>query len=162
VQAVAQHARGLLEQDAAALDSAAAGHAQPWARASAYEDAGTVLCAGDDHHAAVRQLGNALVTYRGAGAERDAARVERRMRQVEQRRACGRTPMSGWASLTPTERDVARVVAEGLTNSEVAWRLAMSRHTVDFHLRQIFRKLTIRSRVALARLVGERTSGSVA
>ena len=75
---------------------------------------------------------------------------------------CRRAPASGWASLTPTEQGVARLVAEGLTNSEVAFRMAMSRHTVDFHLRQIFRKLAIRSRVALARLVGERTSGSVA
>ena len=61
----------------------------------------------------------------------------------------------GWASLTVTEARVARVVAEGLTNGDVAGRMFLSRHTVDFHLRQIYRKLGIRSRVELTRLVVE-------
>jgi DNA-binding CsgD family transcriptional regulator len=64
-------------------------------------------------------------------------------------------PRWGWGSLTPTEDRVARVVAEGLTNAKVAERLFLSRHTVDFHLRQIYRKLGINSRVELARLVLE-------
>jgi DNA-binding CsgD family transcriptional regulator len=61
-------------------------------------------------------------------------------------------PPPGWSCLTPAERIVAGLVAEGLTNRDVAARLFLSRHTVDFHLRQIFRKLDIRSRVELARL----------
>ena len=60
---------------------------------------------------------------------------------------------SGWASLTDTERSVAHVVAEGLTNREAAERLFLSPHTVDFHLRSIFRKLGAKSRVHLTRLV---------
>lgn len=64
----------------------------------------------------------------------------------------------GWSALTETEDRVARLVADGLTNIEVGRHLAVSRHTVDFHLRQIFRKLDISSRVALARIVGERAS----
>jgi DNA-binding CsgD family transcriptional regulator len=59
----------------------------------------------------------------------------------------------GWASLTDTERSVAHVVAEGLTNREAAERLLLSPHTVDFHLRSIFRKLGTKSRVHLTRLV---------
>jgi DNA-binding CsgD family transcriptional regulator len=59
----------------------------------------------------------------------------------------------GWASLTDTERSVAQIVAEGLTNREAAEHLFLSRHTVDFHLRSIFRKLGASSRVHLARLV---------
>jgi DNA-binding CsgD family transcriptional regulator len=59
----------------------------------------------------------------------------------------------GWASLTDTERSVAHVVAEGLTNREAAERLFLSPHTVDFHLRSIFRKLGASSRVHLTRLV---------
>jgi DNA-binding NarL/FixJ family response regulator len=53
---------------------------------------------------------------------------------------------------------VAEVVAEGLTNVEAAHRLFLSRHTVDFHLRQIFRKLEVRSRVELARALLDRES----
>jgi DNA-binding CsgD family transcriptional regulator len=61
--------------------------------------------------------------------------------------------LSGWDSLTGTERSVALVVAEGLTNREAAERLFLSRHTVDFHLRSVFRKLGTSSRVHLARLI---------
>jgi DNA-binding CsgD family transcriptional regulator len=62
-------------------------------------------------------------------------------------------PDYGWASLTSSERSVAEIIAEGATNREAAARLFLSRHTIDFYLRQIFRKLEIRSRVALTRLV---------
>ena len=61
-------------------------------------------------------------------------------------------PVSGWPSLTESERRVALAVGEGLTNAQAADRLCLSRYTVDFHLRQTFRKLDIRSRVELARL----------
>jgi DNA-binding CsgD family transcriptional regulator len=65
-------------------------------------------------------------------------------------------PRFGWASLTETEQDVAELVADGLTNIQAGTRLIMSRHTVGYHLRSIYRKLGIRSRVHLARLVTER------
>jgi DNA-binding CsgD family transcriptional regulator len=61
--------------------------------------------------------------------------------------------VSGWDSLTDTERRVATLVAEGLTNAEAAERLYLSRYTIDFHLRHIFDKLAVRSRVALVPLV---------
>lgn len=57
-----------------------------------------------------------------------------------------------WSRLTAAERLVAGLVADGLTNREVARRLSLSRHTIDFHLRQIYRKLGVRSRVELARV----------
>jgi DNA-binding CsgD family transcriptional regulator len=63
----------------------------------------------------------------------------------------------GWESLRESELGVAQLVAEGLTNREIDARLFVSRHTVDFHLRQIFRKLDISSRVELTRLVVERS-----
>jgi len=62
----------------------------------------------------------------------------------------------GWDSLTEAELGIAQLVAGGLTNREVGARLFMSHHTVDAHLRQIFRKLDISSRVQLARLLAER------
>lgn len=61
----------------------------------------------------------------------------------------------GWESLTATERSVIDLVAQGLTNREAAERLFMSRHTVDFHLRSIFRKLDVRTRVDLSRVAFE-------
>ena len=65
-------------------------------------------------------------------------------------------PTFGWDSLNNNERSVAELIAEGLSNREAAARLFLSRHTVDFHLRQIYQKLAIGSRVELARIVIER------
>ncbi|MFF0341262.1 AAA family ATPase [Kribbella sp. NPDC004875] len=56
-----------------------------------------------------------------------------------------------WGALTGTERTVAELVAQGLTNREVAARVFLSPHTVSFHLRKVYRKLGIRSRVDLTR-----------
>jgi sigma-54 dependent transcriptional regulator, acetoin dehydrogenase operon transcriptional activator AcoR len=68
--------------------------------------------------------------------------------------AAGR-PLSGWGSLTETERSVALLVAEGYTNRETAAKLFVSWHTVDSHLRHIYAKLGITSRVQLARIKAE-------
>jgi DNA-binding CsgD family transcriptional regulator len=51
--------------------------------------------------------------------------------------------------LTPTERDVARLVCEGLANKEIAARLFVSPRTVQAHLSHIYAKLGIASRVQL-------------
>jgi DNA-binding CsgD family transcriptional regulator len=59
-------------------------------------------------------------------------------------------PTSGWTSLTPTELDIARLVAEGLTNRNVAARLFISPRTVQTHLTHIYAKLGVNSRVQLA------------
>ncbi len=77
------------------------------------------------------------------------------MRRRHWTRAADR-PSTGWASLTDTERAVAGLVAQGLSNRDVAARMYVSVHTVAFYLRQIFRKLEIASRVELARIVVER------
>jgi DNA-binding CsgD family transcriptional regulator len=59
-------------------------------------------------------------------------------------------PSSGWASLTPTELDVARLVQDGLANKEIAGRLFISPRTVQTHLTHIYTKLGVGSRVQLA------------
>ena len=59
-------------------------------------------------------------------------------------------PATGWPSLTPTEREVVALVAEGLTNPDVAERLFMSRSTVKTHLNHVFAKLGISTRAELA------------
>ena len=63
-----------------------------------------------------------------------------------------------WEALTPMEKQVAKLVAEGLTNRQVGQSLFLSRHTVDFHLRSVYRKLGIASRVQLAALVARISS----
>jgi transcriptional regulator of acetoin/glycerol metabolism/DNA-binding CsgD family transcriptional regulator len=68
-------------------------------------------------------------------------------------------PMLGLAGLTDTERTIADLVAQGLTNRQVAERVFVSRHTVDFHLRSIFRKVDVTSRIELTRqIVGQATT----
>ena len=63
-----------------------------------------------------------------------------------------RRPATGWEALTDAERRVARLVAGGLANREVAERLFVSRYTVETHLKHVFAKLGISSRVELAAL----------
>jgi DNA-binding CsgD family transcriptional regulator len=59
-------------------------------------------------------------------------------------------PSSGWGSLTPTELDVVRLVAEGIPNRDIATRLFVSPRTVQSHLRHVYNKLGLTSRVQLA------------
>jgi DNA-binding CsgD family transcriptional regulator len=68
------------------------------------------------------------------------------------RRARGerKRPSRGWASLTPTELEIVRLVAAGLTNPQVGERMFISRGTVKVHLSHIFAKLDISSRSQLA------------
>ncbi|MGI8331970.1 helix-turn-helix transcriptional regulator [Actinomadura scrupuli] len=153
----AAHARGLVHKDATALADAAAGCRTPWAGASAAEDLG-ILLAATDHQSAVHSLDQALDGYQRIGALRDAARVRARLRKLGVRRrhwTLAERPVSGWDSLTQTERNIAAHVAQGLTNRQVANRMFVSSHTVAFHLRNIFRKLDINSRVELARIAAE-------
>lgn len=60
-----------------------------------------------------------------------------------------------WASLTEQEQAISRLVGQALTNQQIATRIDRSPHTVNYHLRQIFRKLAISSRVELARVASQ-------
>jgi DNA-binding CsgD family transcriptional regulator len=61
-----------------------------------------------------------------------------------------------WDRLTDSERTVAELVAQGLSNRQTAERIFLSPHTVSFHLRKVYRKLGIGSRVDLTRITIER------
>lgn len=65
-------------------------------------------------------------------------------------------PQIGWASLTPVERDVVRLVAEGHTNAEIARRLFISVNTVKKHLTHVYAKLDVDGRAELAAQVARR------
>ena len=154
----AAHCRGIVSRDPARLAQAAAEHPDPWARASAAEDLATLLAADGDQAGSIRQLDQAAGGYGQASATRDMARVRRRLRRLGVRRrhwAPGGGPGSGWDSLTETERAITALVSEGLSNQQVAEQMYLSVHTVAAHLRQIFRKLGIGSRVELTRLAIE-------
>jgi DNA-binding CsgD family transcriptional regulator len=77
-------------------------------------------------------------------------------RAAQELRASGETARrrhpSAASELTHQELEVARLVAQGLSNREVAARLFVSQRTVEFHLRNVFTKLGINSRTKLARL----------
>ncbi len=160
--AAAAHSRGVARHDPAGLAEAATQHPDPWARASAAEDLGVLHGRHGDRDQAIRQLKEALGGYRQVGADRDQARIRRRLRQLGNRRRHWSTPparpVTGWHSLTGTEQAVAGLVAEGLNNNQVAARLYISTHTVAHHLRQAFRKLSIASRVELTRIVIEQAA----
>ncbi|WP_067183890.1 AAA family ATPase [Microtetraspora niveoalba] len=162
LSAAAAHARGLLDHDPRALALAAERAADPWSRASAAEDLGLLLCRTGERVAGIESLNRALAGYEEAAAPRDAARLRRRLRQEGVRRrhwSYADRPVTGWDSLTDTEHTVSLLVAQGWTNRQVAEQMFISVHTVAFHLRQIFRKLDIRSRVELTRLAVEHTAG---
>ena len=66
-------------------------------------------------------------------------------------------PSAGWASLTPTELDVVRLISEGMSNPVIAEKLFLARSTVKTHLLHIFAKLGVTSRAELAALAARRT-----
>jgi DNA-binding CsgD family transcriptional regulator len=161
----AAHARGLLERDLTALTAAVellGGGARAMAHASALEDQGRELARSGDEPGAVDALGNALRIHTRNGSLWDASRVRRRLRELGVRRRIVRAvrPATGWAGITDAESAVVRGVAQGLTNREVADQLYLSPHTVSMHLRHVFTKLGINSRVELARLAFQQESAA--
>ena len=159
LQATVAHANALVRQDPdLALQAVALYERCPerLVRALAFEDAGNLLPEGRASEA-VQSLDSALAIYTDAGAERDAARVRGLLRVRGVRRAIPNVRGSSrWPELSESEVAVVELVARGATNREVADQLYLSPHTVNAHLRHIYSKLEIRSRVELARLAAKR------
>ncbi|MBT2234691.1 LuxR family transcriptional regulator [Nonomuraea sp. NEAU-A123] len=154
--ASAAHARGLLDGDREALARAAGRSDDVWGKASATEDLGVLLAADGRHDDAAGSLDRALAIYHEIGSIRDSARVRKRLRGMgvhHRHWSYADRPACGWDSLTETELNVSLLVADGWSNRKVAEQMFISAHTVAFHLRHVYCKLQINSRVDLTRLV---------
>ena len=153
---VALRCRGLVEDDVELLlrsVEAYRGGPRLVERAAACEDAAAALARATRTNEASALFSEALDVYDHVGAKRDAARALATMRTVRigrKRRGARKRPDRGWESLTPSELEVVRLAAEGLTNPEIGRRLFISRRTVQTHLAHAFEKLNICSRVELA------------
>jgi DNA-binding CsgD family transcriptional regulator len=145
------------------------------AAATALEDAAEELGALGlrfDRARALLSLGRARRRSKKWGAARDA--LERATASFEEIGASGwaqdarselarvgaRRPR-GDGELTPTERRVAELAARGLSNKEIAQALVVTVNTVEFHLRNAYAKLGIRSRAQLARRLATDNSGEM-
>jgi DNA-binding CsgD family transcriptional regulator/tetratricopeptide (TPR) repeat protein len=155
VQSLALRCRGLIDNDPALML-----HAVELARrgprfldhGSACEDAAAVLAvAGLPGHAKELLL-EAQARYEAVNASGLVARVGAALRHLGVRQGTRgqRRASTGWSSLTPSERIVSELVSEGLTNREIGGRLHISPHTVNTHLRHVFRKLSVSTRAELA------------
>jgi DNA-binding CsgD family transcriptional regulator/tetratricopeptide (TPR) repeat protein len=158
----AAHTRGLLNHSRHDLEQAAsilATGQRPLAVAAALEDLGCARLADGDRDGAVEAFDRVLRICAGTGAVRDAARARKQLRELGIRRRVQSLdrPRSGWESLTDTELQVASLAAAGHTNRGIADRLFVSPHTVNTHLRHVFGKLDITSRIDLAVAVERRS-----
>lgn len=156
--AAAAHAEGVQRGDLATLHRAVTAYRSSprvLARAAALEDAGRGEREAGQRSAAVQLLQEALEHYKACGARRNVIRVTKRLTRLgaHRARAAEVEASTPWDTLSDSELRVVRLVAEGLTNREVATRLFLSPHTVDSHLRHSFTKLGVNSRVELTRQV---------
>jgi DNA-binding CsgD family transcriptional regulator len=139
-----------LAEVAAGLESHAEAARLLAAAARARSDLGLVRWTGEDAHweALERQLRQAIGddAYEAATAEGSALTMEEAVAYVRRARGSRKRPAGGWESLTPTELEVVRHAATGLTNPEIAERMFISRGTVKVHLSHIYAKLGVRNR----------------
>jgi DNA-binding CsgD family transcriptional regulator len=110
-----------------------------------------------DRAAALAALDTARDRYAELGATASATRVQRILQAAGVRRRrwtpVPQRPDSGWDALTEMERRVALLIADGHTNRSAAEQLVLSPSTISTHLRAVFSKLGVHSRVQLANLV---------
>ncbi|MET0837561.1 MAG: AAA family ATPase [Marmoricola sp.] len=109
--------------------------------------------AGSDRTAAIAHLEAARQQADVGGAQRVHDEAVRELRKLGRRVGRGGPRASGvgdLGSLSPREREIAELVAQGCTNMEMAARLFLSEKTVESHLSRTFAKLDVRSRSALA------------
>jgi len=158
--------RGVATSDVATvLDALAAYRAgsRPFDLALGCEDAAGLLAAAGQPAEAAEVLREALAIHESLGARRCALRVVAGLRELGVRRGpSGRrgASASGWDALTASERAVVTLLAERLSNGEIAERLFLSRRTVETHVSHALAKTGLRSRVELAAEAGPRGFGA--
>jgi DNA-binding CsgD family transcriptional regulator len=133
-------------------------------RAASRELAGRALAAAGEGDRAVEQLALAAEEFDQCKAFRHRDRVEQELGRLGHRTSRRSRPAgeaSGLDSLTGREREVAQLLVDRMTNAEIAQELFLSEKTVESHLRNIFRKLDVGSRVEVARLVEGVDSGGL-
>jgi DNA-binding CsgD family transcriptional regulator len=161
-QAVALWCRGLLAVDAGSLlESAEAFRSlgRPLEEALTREEAAVALAAAGRSDIARDSFIRAVSLYERLEATWDKRRAEARLRAAGfrlGRRGSRKRPASGWDSLTETELVVAELVAQRLSNLEIAQRLFLSRHTVHTHVSHVLAKLGLTSRLELVELQSAR------
>lgn len=96
--------------------------------------------------------------YDAARSEGAAMSLDEAIGWIRRARGTRKRPASGWESLTPTERQVVELVAQGLTNPQVAERMFVARATVKAHLAHIFQKLDVSSRSELTAVAIRRSA----
>lgn len=164
---VAALARGLVDDDLSGIERGAAllrDAPRPSIRATAALELGRKLLRDGHHSRAARALDEAWEAFTAMGAHGRAGAAQ----QLLQRSGSGRRrgaraperPAHGWAALTPAEQRVARLVAQGHTNRSAAAELVVSDSTIATHIRSIFRKLGVRSRVQLTIAVRDTREGA--
>jgi DNA-binding CsgD family transcriptional regulator len=157
VAAAAHHAEGLRADDVALLEKAVTefeSSPRVLDRARAFEDCAQAHGRRGDRSRALELLNIAIGDYQTCGAAHATRRAERLRRSLGIRSKGGdRAGVGRPTGLTERELHVAELVAEGHTNKEIARVMTISGHTVDTHLRHIFTKLNINSRVELTRYV---------
>jgi DNA-binding CsgD family transcriptional regulator len=163
LQRSARFAAAILDGDQRSLVAVAEEYAtagRPMLEAQAREHAAEALAVAGRDQESRRQLDAAQSLYTALDARWDAARADARLRAHGIRRGVHgprRRPKAGWAALTDTERRVASLLAEGLSNPEIASRMFTSRRTIQFHVSNILAKLGLSSRVEVATLVARRS-----
>jgi DNA-binding CsgD family transcriptional regulator len=130
---------------------------RPILRAAGAEGYGRLLLAAGEREAGLDHLDSAWDVYDSMGASSPRARVQRLMREAGARRAkwVGDHTEVEKVSLTEAERRVAYLIASGHTNKATAKSLGISINTVGTHLRSIYAKLGVQSRVQLANTLRE-------
>ena len=156
-EGVALNVRGRSKGDVSLIAQAAdvlARSLLPLLRAFGADDLGRALLAEGDRSSGLAQLDRAWDGYHRIGARVYRTEVQRAMRKAGARRdakwaSATTRPSSGWTALTDAQRRVAALVADGHTSRSAAAELGVSINTVGTHLRLVFRKLGVQSRVQL-------------
>ncbi|MBK3640700.1 LuxR family transcriptional regulator [Streptomyces sp. MBT33] len=101
------------------------------------------------------RLHSALEAFEQFGARHCAVQARAELRALGAPAAPSRTEDGPGGRLTAQQLVIARMAADGATNREIATRLALSPRTIDHHLRGVFERLGIRSRIELVRLLAD-------